>query len=38
MHNKKDQDRCCECDFLYIGDGFDNTVKTLRRRNGRVPW
>ncbi len=35
MHNHKDQDKCFECDSLYIGDGFDNTVKTFDPETGR---
>ena len=35
MHNHKDQDKCLECDLLYIGDGFDNTVKTFDPETGR---
>ena len=35
MHNYKGQDKCLECDFLYIGDDFDNTVKTFDPETGR---
>ena len=35
MHNQKDQDRCFECDFLYIGDSFDDTVKTFDPKTGK---
>ena len=34
MHNYKDQDKCLECDLLYIGDDFDNTVKTFDPETG----
>ncbi|MGE7903577.1 hypothetical protein ACQKNS_04165 [Peribacillus sp. NPDC094092] len=34
MHKQKNQDRSFECDFLYIGDGFDNTVKTFGSETG----
>ncbi|NWK72309.1 hypothetical protein HWX41_25495 [Bacillus paramycoides] len=35
MHNQKDQDRCFQCDFLYIGDSFDDTVKTFDPKTGK---
>ncbi|MBU8878220.1 hypothetical protein BGM26_04335 [Bacillus sp. FJAT-29790] len=35
MENQKEEDRCFKCDFLYIGDAFDDTVKTFDPETGK---